>query len=164
MELGQSFQDLLAVRGDPHQSSASVLGVRAAADEPSLLGPVDQTDDGVQAQLQAVCQVTDRRRTARYVPSDSQEQLVLGGSDALGPGGVLGEAEEHPKGPTEPSESAVVAIAHLRGSTSCHHETGAVLGARMRWLAMRCIWLVSSMAPPAMRPPATPTITTRTRS
>jgi chloride channel protein, CIC family len=72
----------LGAEGEAHDSV--IVRVDRTRDEPGPLGAADQFDDAVVAQQQMVGDVSDRRRAV--VSPDGQQQLVLGGRKADGPG------------------------------------------------------------------------------
>ena len=71
-----------------------VLVVSGAGDETGGVGPVDEADHAVMEQEQIVRHLSDGRTTGIAVPSNGQEELMLGGREAGGLGLLLAPALE----------------------------------------------------------------------
>jgi hypothetical protein len=93
---GQLFEQPPSGRGQRHVLAAQVVGIGRPHHEPGALGPVDELDGRVVAQLQRLGEVADDRPAGAGKSSDGQEQLVLRGGGPGLAGGLLGEVEEPP--------------------------------------------------------------------
>ena len=74
----------LTLRSEAHPNDPVVVGIGGAPHQPGALGTIDELDCAVMLEQQVCGDVPDRRIAA--VPADRQQQLVLGGRQAGGPG------------------------------------------------------------------------------
>jgi len=79
---GEALQALLAAGGEHDPHGPGVLGVGPAQDQPGGHGPVDQLDGAVVAHQQVAGDLPDGGAARVGVPTDGQQQLVLGRGDA----------------------------------------------------------------------------------
>lgn len=104
--------------GDVDELASMIVGVGATSNEARALGAVDQLDRRVVAKQQRVGEVTDDGRVGAWVPAQGEEQLVMGGCQSGGAGGVGGEPLEQPQRVPEARQRLVLTRRHRAGHPS----------------------------------------------
>jgi hypothetical protein len=91
---GEGVEEAAAFAGDAEENAAAVCGVVGAEEEALGDGAIDELDDGVVAEAQALGGVGDGGEGARGGSCDLEEELVLLGVELELLGGLLAELEE----------------------------------------------------------------------
>lgn len=100
MQDGELFQFCSSLIGQFDEGASAIVGVDASYEEVVVDRAADQLSGGMESPLERFGDVGSRcRRSGGFRPTDHQEQLVLGGCDAVITRRLLGEGHE----PTHPS-------------------------------------------------------------
>ncbi len=91
---GEVLEDFAAFLGDGEDDAAAVVGVFGADEEAFCDGAVDQLDDGVVAEAEALGGVGDGGERAVGCSGDLQQELMLLGMQIDFVGGLLAEVGE----------------------------------------------------------------------
>jgi hypothetical protein len=115
---GEPAQHGIALRRHLDQDFPLVHVVPEAAQQPERDHAVDEAPGRVVLELELPCQRPDGGKAVGRQPLDGQEELVLPGPEARGPGGDLAEREEAAEEVAEARESAVVRVGRGEGGRS----------------------------------------------
>ena len=108
MKFGQFIQQLFALRQKENSHHPMVIRGLTLANQPTALGTLDESDNGVVALLQKFGQFADRSPAPARKSCDTEKQLMLLRCKAMGAGGPFTEAQKLSKLVPEISQLAKV--------------------------------------------------------
>jgi hypothetical protein len=119
----EGLEDFAALFGNGEDDAATVCGVFGAEEEAFGDGAVDELDDGVVAEAEALGCVCDGGERAAGCSSDLQQKLMLLGMEVDFVGGLLAEVSEDAEVVAELGEGLQEVVGRVHGVTHIYIVT-----------------------------------------